>query len=161
MRQVGSFVILTGASAFIACTAQTVTPLTGTVSPRGASTAASFAPLQTSTTQLEIKPAPTQIGFAPPRNAPATAIATPQITSAVSLKNQLPTNGYRRIVVNGQERYCRNDLYTGSHAERNPVCLTQAQWQSQQDHARQYIEDVERLDAQLPANPMNIGGAVR
>ena len=33
-------------------------------------------------------------------------------------------SGYHREVVNGEERFCRDDLDTGSRVQRTKVCLT-------------------------------------
>jgi hypothetical protein len=53
--------------------------------------------------------------------------------------------GYTRIVNNGQELYCRNELVSGSHAERHTVCLTPAQVAARQVGARDFIDKVQRL----------------
>ena len=77
-------------------------------------------------------------------------------------KGLLPTSGgYRRIVFQGKEYFCRNDLATGSHVERDPFCLTGDEWQRQQLRAQEWIIDVEHRAAATPADPMNIGGLVR
>jgi len=69
--------------------------------------------------------------------------------------------GYQRIVVNGQERYCRNDLATGSHTERKAVCLTEAQMKAEQLRAQEFLLQVERTAATMPQSPMNVGGMAR
>lgn len=65
--------------------------------------------------------------------------------------------GYTRVVINGQELYCRNDVATGSHTERHTVCLTSAQVLAEQVRAQDFIEKVERLGA-LGNTPTNMGG---
>lgn len=128
-----------------------------TAQPEDSVSAAVPAPRPTMSVRLEVKSAPIQIDFAPPRLAPE----TPQIAPAALLNNQLPPGGYRRVVVKGQERFCRNEPHTGSLAEKNPVCLTEAQWQTQQDQARQYIVDVQRSDSVIRSSrAMNTAGAV-
>ena len=52
--------------------------------------------------------------------------------------------GYQRIVSNGQERYCRNDVATGSRTERKAVCLTAAQMRIEQLKAQQFVLDMQR-----------------
>ena len=69
--------------------------------------------------------------------------------------------GYQRIVVDGQERYCRNDLATGSHTERKAVCLTEAQVKAEQLRAQEFLHEVERTAATMPQSPMNVGGMAR
>jgi hypothetical protein len=93
--------------------------------------------------------------------APPTASAAPTAKSKALLKSQLAMGGYTRVVIDGQEKFCRNDLATGSHAMTNPVCLTKAQWLAQQERARQFMEDVQRMDSAVPANPYNISGLAR
>ena len=53
-------------------------------------------------------------------------------------------DGTRRIVVNGQEKLCRSFLVTGSRAEKTEICLTQAQWDSQQDSSQAFIQGIQR-----------------
>jgi hypothetical protein len=36
-------------------------------------------------------------------------------------------HGYRLVNTNGEELYCRSDLATGSHIQKNTVCLTARQ----------------------------------
>jgi hypothetical protein len=69
--------------------------------------------------------------------------------------------GYQRIVVNGQERYCRNDMATGSHTERKAICLTQAQVKAEQLRAQEFMLEVQRTAAAMPQSPMNVGGMAR
>lgn len=40
--------------------------------------------------------------------------------------------GYQKVVMNGQDRYCRTDLDTGSHITHSRVCYTMAQLQAEQ-----------------------------
>lgn len=78
---------------------------------------------------------------------PTIPIVSPHMTESGAL------TGYRRIVLDGQERYCRNDLATGSHTEHKGVCLTKAQWLAQQARAAEFMMELERraaADSQLP-----------
>lgn len=43
--------------------------------------------------------------------------------SATTGAHVIPS-GYHREVVDGEERFCRNDLDTGSRVQRTKVCLT-------------------------------------
>ncbi len=55
------------------------------------------------------------------------ACATPEpastSTQTSSGKFEVPI-GYQKTMVNGQERYCRNDMDTGSHISRTMTCYT-------------------------------------
>ena len=59
-------------------------------------------------------------------SAPVSAAATPQ-SDATSIPK-----GYRRVVRDGEERFCRYDNKTGSRTEKIEVCLTQAELQAEQ-----------------------------
>jgi hypothetical protein len=125
------------------------------------------APLRILVAPLTVSSAPPSITFAPPRPAPASTPATtaksevPEVRVVASLKDRLPTSGYRRIVFEGQEYFCRNDLATGSHVERSPSCLTAAQWQKQQLRAQEWMDDVEHRAAAEQPSPAIIGGVAR
>ena len=55
--------------------------------------------------------------------------------------------GYQRVVSrDGTELFCRNDLVTGSHAQRQMVCLTAVQWQASQDAGEAFLTGVESRD---------------
>ncbi len=70
--------------------------------------------------------------------APSTPDPAPSTIAAVTLGAPVPKPtdkfkvpiGYEKAMVNGQERYCRNDVETGSHISRTRVCYTMAQLQS-------------------------------
>lgn len=51
--------------------------------------------------------------------------------SATASGHVIPS-GYRREVVNGEERFCRDDLDTGSRVQRTKVCLTWEELQAQE-----------------------------
>jgi len=53
-------------------------------------------------------------------------------------------HGVRRIVVNGQEKLCRTFIVTGSRAEKQEICLTQAQWDAQEDSSHAFIQGIQR-----------------
>jgi hypothetical protein len=161
MKRLTSFPILISASAVMLYVAQIAAAADTTAQSKSA-------PLQVTVAPLAVSSAPPSVTFAPPRPAPAsTPPATPkseapEVTIVAQVKDLLPTNGgYRRIVFEGQEFFCRNDLATGSHLERNPFCLTAAQWQRQQLRAQQWMSDVEHWAAADRPNPVNIGGVVR
>jgi hypothetical protein len=125
---------------------------------------ASSAPVQVSSGALQISSAPVQITLAPPRASPA---ASPSDSAAT--QNVLPGSpplpalhgtqagyaGYTRVVIDGHELYCRNDVATGSRTERHTVCLTTAQWHAQQARAENYIENVQRSSG---VGGVNMGG---
>ena len=67
--------------------------------------------------------------------------------SAAWQNRSVTHDGLRRIVVNGQEKLCRSFLVTGSRAEKAEVCLTQAQWDAQQDSSQAFIQGIQRSGA--------------
>jgi hypothetical protein len=99
----------------------------------------------------------------PPRTLPSHPEEQSATTQPVEpVKKQLGDYaGYQRIVVNGQERYCRNDKATGSRTERTGVCLTAAQVRAEQLRVQEFIWQTARTAATMPQAPMNIGGALR
>ncbi len=156
MKAVTCCIILVGAAASVLCAAQS--PGTSPVAVQ-----ASSAPVPVSTGALQISSAPVQITLAPPRAVPAAAGSDSTATQNV-LPGVLPKargtgayDGYTRVVIDGQERYCRNDVATGSHTERHTVCLTSAQVAAEQVRAQDFIEKVQRLGA-LGNTPTNMGG---
>ena len=66
--------------------------------------------------------------------------------------------GYRRVMVNGQERFCKSDTFTGSRAKKEEICLSRAQMDSLQDSSRDFIQGVQRAGAVNP-NPCTPGAA--
>jgi len=147
MKAVTCFIILVGAAASVLSAAQ----------PPGSAPAAgqvSSAPVQVTSGAPQISSAPVQSTLAPPRAAPATSESNVAATQNV-LPGPLPEvhgtpggyGGYTRVVIDGHELYCRNDVATGSRTERHTVCLTLAQWHAQQARAQSYIENVQRSGA--------------
>jgi hypothetical protein len=92
--------------------------------------------------------------------APQTTAATAPRLAATPPKDAAPpkgevlVQGYRKVVVNGEPVYCRDDLATGSRIVRDPVCLTQAQLQAEQATAQQFIQAVQRLGSFGGNTPM-------
>lgn len=158
MKTLTCFIILAGAAASVLCAAQ----------PPGTSPAAvqaSSAPVQVTSGALQISSAPVRISSAPPPAAPA-----PSQSNAAATQNVLPGTlpvlhgtrgdyaGYTRVVMDGQELYCRNDVATGSRTERHTVCLTPAQVAAQQARAQDYINKVQRSGA-FNTNSVFVTGA--
>jgi hypothetical protein len=76
--------------------------------------------------------------------APATVPALP-VTAAVPAPTEKVTipYGYQKVVMNGEERYCRNDVDTGSRVARTKVCLTAAQLKASQDNSQDFMNNVQ------------------
>ena len=93
---------------------------------------------------------------AAPAAAPTVAVAAkPAPTAATPDTVKIPY-GYVRIVLdNGEERFCRNDLVTGSRTEHTRVCLTAAQLKATQDNSQQFINSVQQhgVDATALGTP--------
>jgi hypothetical protein len=158
---------LTGFSILIAVSALTIN-MVQTATAADATGQSMSAPLQVMVAPLAVSSSPASVTFAPPRAAPASPppdspqTHVQQVTVLAQPKDLLPIRGgYRRIVLHGQELFCRNDLATGSHATRDPLCLTPEQWKKQQLRAEEWIRDVEHRAAATPASPMNVGGVLR
>ena len=122
-KTIAGAVFLLGAMACTVCAAQTPAP--------------SSAPVASAATETDA---------VPPRTLPS----HPEAQSAES-KPVAPSRtyggaytGYQRVVSNGQELYCRNDVATGSHAERKAVCLTEAQVRIERLKAEQFMLDMQR-----------------
>ena len=147
MKAVSCFVILVVAATSALCAAQPP-------APASAALQASSAPVQVTSGALQISSAPVQITVAPPRTVPAASQSDAAATQNV-LPGPLPQlrgtqgsyAGYTRVVISGQELYCRNDVATGSRTERHTVCLTHAQVAAQQVKAQDYIDQVQRSGA--------------
>lgn len=119
MKTAHSFV-LACASALVACASQPPT------TPTGAGTSA----------LTSNQPATAQPATAQPATAQTTASATPQ-------KVDVPY-GYRRTTVDGQERFCKVEFYTGSRVDKRELCYTQAQLAAQQASTEAAIQKMQR-----------------
>lgn len=141
MKTLPGFIFLMGACAV--CAAQTP--------------ATSSAPA--ASTEAPATSAASDSASVPPRTLPSHPETTPaaaQPTAAAKNQNGAYP-GYRRVVVNGQELYCRNDLATGSHTKRTPACGTLAQVQAEQMAARNLLDEMIRRDATVLPPPANMG----
>lgn len=79
-----------------------------------------------------------------PAPAPVAQVAVPATldatTTAAGLK--IP-EGYVKGTVNGEVRYCRNDMNTGSRVQRTQVCLTELQLKEMQENSENFLNDVQ------------------
>jgi len=66
--------------------------------------------------------------------------------------------GYTRAVVNGVEKFCRVDTYTGSRTQKSHVCLTRLQLDEMQNTSTGFIEDVQRRSGTSTMNTTPGGG---
>lgn len=87
-----------------------------------------------------------------PAPAPATIPAHPVTASATAptQKIKIP-EGYNKVTVNGEDRYCRDEVDTGSRLARTKVCLTAEQLQATQDSSQALMYQFQ--------NRMGIGAA--
>ncbi|MGB6449530.1 MAG: hypothetical protein WBE92_02130 [Steroidobacteraceae bacterium] len=95
--------------------------------------------------------------------APATAAGTSQaITPATALaagQKQQPSSfhGYRRMIVNGQERFCQLGDVQGSRIKQE-ICLTRAQVEASQGEAQQLMQTILQRGGTCYARPiMGVG----
>jgi type IV pilus biogenesis protein CpaD/CtpE len=86
----------------------------------------------------------------PSSTTPATATATAdgqtqQTASNSEIEKQRVREaikqGYRLVNTNGEELYCRSDWATGSHIQKNTVCLTAQQLDDAHQRIRQTLEN--------------------
>jgi hypothetical protein len=76
--------------------------------------------------------------------APQTVPALP-VTAALPAPTEKPQvpSGYEIVMFkDGEERYCRNDVDTGSRVGHTRVCLTAAQLKAVQENSENYMNDV-------------------
>ncbi len=76
--------------------------------------------------------------------APATVPAIPAVAAAPTPTEKVTVPyGYTTVVVDGETRYCRNDMDTGSRVARTKVCLTAAQLKASQDNSQDFMNQVQ------------------
>jgi hypothetical protein len=123
MKTITAFIFLIGATACAVCAAQVPTTSGAPVSSAAPAT-----------------------DTVPPRTLPSHPDAQSAASKSVAPAKEYggAYTGYRRVVANGQELYCRNDVATGSHTERKAVCLTEAQVRIEQLKAQQFMLDMQR-----------------
>jgi hypothetical protein len=78
-----------------------------------------------------------------PVSAPASVSATNAPAVSATDKATIPY-GYERVVLsNGEERFCRNELITGSRTQHQRVCMTMAQLQASEKDSQDFINNVQ------------------
>lgn len=101
-----------------------------------------------------------RVEFSTPRTAPAAASA--QDSQGASQPQPVPevtVNGYRRVVVNGQERFCQSQQALGSHVEKSTVCYTRQELEAQSEKSRNFVQQIQRSGAVGQQIPHEMGGA--
>jgi len=71
-------------------------------------------------------------------SAPATAAASAPATGEAG---KMP--GYRRVVRNGEEYFCKREGVTGSRVASTEVCLTQAEMQTIRERSQDDLRDMQ------------------
>lgn len=80
-----------------------------------------------------------------PNTAPSTATAASDQISSIDDEKRISygrKQGFRRVVKDGEEMFCRREVVTGSRLKSNVTCLTQAQLDVQMQGARDFIDRV-------------------
>lgn len=72
--------------------------------------------------------------------APATASGAHQAVAPATGAAAQQFPGYRRVVSNGQELFCRYEMMTGSNIKQE-TCLTRYQLETQQKDAQQQLQN--------------------
>jgi len=152
MKQTTGLVILMGASALAA--AQSPPSSTGTDSSHATAPAATSA---TSTT-----PSATSSSTSSASTTTSSNVAvTPQSSSSSSTdkKDFKIPKGYKRVVRNGEERFCRNDPVPNSRVQKQEVCLTQTELEAEQRGTQDFIQNVQRNSGTaMYSSPNGAGG---
>jgi len=78
----------------------------------------------------------------------ASAAAATSAKPAAAQNGVKAGSGYRRIVKNGTEYFCRREAITGSRTETQQTCLTQAQMDRAQNDSQDMIRRLESLPGQ-------------
>jgi hypothetical protein len=114
MKRITSLVVLMGATALTACASQG--PATSPGTGTGHASVAATAPA---------------------------AGAAPAAATKITDSTKIPS-GYRRVVMNGQERFCRREPVTGSRAQVPEVCLTKAQLDAESDGSQDFMHRMQQ-----------------
>jgi len=73
--------------------------------------------------------------------------AAPAAAAAAPKKDLQPVpEGYRRVMIGGEERFCTTDPETGSRIKKDVVCLTRDELNAQQDNTRDFMKNQTRQD---------------
>lgn len=96
-------------------------------------------------------PAPATLTGGSHPTAPATALAARQEEKSSAFA------GYRRVVVNGQERFCQLGDVVGSRIKQE-ICLTRAQVEASQTDAQALLQKIQQGNSECPAPPTVVGG---
>ncbi|HEV2703559.1 MAG TPA: hypothetical protein VGV09_18180 [Steroidobacteraceae bacterium] len=92
--------------------------------------------------------------------APPTVPSHPTTVVIAPTENVKLPDGYFKATVNGEERYCRNDLDTGTRVARTKVCLTAAQLKAIQDGSQDFMNQVQNhmgIGATTTGAPQGMG----
>ncbi|HEY6454414.1 MAG TPA: hypothetical protein VIY90_03930 [Steroidobacteraceae bacterium] len=69
--------------------------------------------------------------------------------------------GYQRVVTqDGVERYCRNDVDTGSRVTRTKICYTAQQLKASQENTQNFLDSVQAHGAMATATGMPGAGGM-
>jgi hypothetical protein len=91
----------------------------------------------------------------------ATAASVPAASASATptAKIKIP-DGYVKVMVNGEVRYCRNDTDTGSRLAHTTVCLTEAQLQASQNGTQDMMNQMQNrngIGATMTGAPQGMG----
>jgi hypothetical protein len=81
-------------------------------------------------------------------------------TSSAAGTRAIP-EGYRRVIVNGEERFCRTDTEPGSRVKKDTVCLTRDELDAQRDSTRDFMNNLSRQGGTYTGSGGNMGGNMR
>ncbi len=91
--------------------------------------------------------------------AVATAASVPSASATPTAKIKIP-EGYVKVMMNGEVRYCRNDVDTASRLAHTTVCLTEAQMQASQNSTQEMMNQMQNrngIGATMTGAPQGVG----
>jgi hypothetical protein len=142
MRIATHFVLPVCAAALVGCASQP---------PAGVASQTAAAPVAVAPAAAA-SPAAGQTAAAPQTGASVKAAAQTASQTGTTQKASGQANamavveiqGYRRTVIDGQERFCKTETETGSRVKRQEQCYTQAQLDQKEQGADDYIHQLQK-----------------
>jgi len=127
MKLLTSLVILTAAAACAACASQA--PATSTMA---------------GSSHESVAPAASNVPPAASNASPTASSASPTASAAPQKATSALPEGYKRVVMNGEEKFCITEYAPNSRVDKHTTCLTKAQLDAKQNDAQSLINTIQR-----------------
>lgn len=59
---------------------------------------------------------------------------------------------YRVVLVEGEKKYCRKELATGSHVNFRTICLSEQEYLTMQEEARKTVDEIQGAGSRQPSS---------